>query len=142
MSFKNRSQFIKAQTSEKITLVHINAKRRIHVSTGHVTNVYSKVVPRFVEGLKQDGVELTKVYDVESIVIGSFHYDIETSTLSARFLSDANPSTNEYNHQSYTLCDSMLYKLPPVYRASRKFGYDNRSSDHNTRTTDLPSPPL
>lgn len=89
--FNNRAQFISAQASEKITLAHVSAKKRLYVFTGPVSNVYSKVVPYFVDGLKQDTQDLTKVNNLVSMPEGSFYYDIETSTLHTRLVGDVDP---------------------------------------------------
>lgn len=95
MQFKNRSEFINAASSEKITLAHVNAKARLYVFNGPTLDIYSKTVPHFVQSLKQDTQELTKVDNLASVVAGTFFYDIETSTLYTRLVGDADPSTVE-----------------------------------------------
>jgi hypothetical protein len=57
--------------------------------------VYSKVVPNFVAELKQDDQVLTRVDSQAAITEGTFYYDIVSSTLYARFFSDADPTTFE-----------------------------------------------
>jgi len=95
MSISNRAQFISAASSEKITLAHVTAKKRLYVFTGPVSNIFSKVVDSFVEQLKQDDTDLTKVDTAGEVVEGTFHYDIETSTLTTRLIGDVAPDTVE-----------------------------------------------
>lgn len=95
MQFQTRDEFTRASSSEKITLAQINAKARLYVFTGPVSNIYSKQVPYFVEALKQNDTDMTKVSDVGSVVGGTFFYDIETSTLHTRLTGDVDPKTVE-----------------------------------------------
>lgn len=95
MAFQNRSEFISAAASEKVTLVDVNAKARLYVFSGPTLSVYSKVVPHFVSGLKQDNTDLTQVNDLGSVIEGTFYYDIEASTLHMRLFGDADPSLVE-----------------------------------------------
>lgn len=95
MQFQNRDTFIKAVASEKITLVHIDAKTRAYVFDGPVSNIYSKFVPYFVSGLKQSDQELTKVESQAAVIEGTFFYDIQTSIVYFRPFSDADPQSVE-----------------------------------------------
>lgn len=92
---QNRSEFISAAASEKLTLAHVNAKARLYVFSGPVSDVYTKVVPYFVTELKQDNTDLTEVSDVGSVVEGTFYYDIETSTLHTHLTGSVDPSSVE-----------------------------------------------
>jgi hypothetical protein len=94
--FKTRDEFINAQSSEKLTMVHVHGKQRLYVFTGPSSNIYSKVVPYFVYELKQNDTYLTKVNSLVSIINpGQFYYDIKTSTIHVRPLSDLNPKAVE-----------------------------------------------
>lgn len=95
MQFQSRSEFISAASSEKITLAHVDAKKRLYVFAGPTANIYSKVVPHFVQALKQDNTDLTKVANLASVVEGSFYYDIKESTLYVRLNGDVTPDTVE-----------------------------------------------
>lgn len=92
-TFLNRSEFIDAQSSDKITLAQIDGKARLYVFAGPTANIYSKVTPYFVSGLQQDNQQLTEVANLASVVEGTFYYDPTTSTLYARFFGDIDPQT-------------------------------------------------
>jgi len=49
MQFLNRSEYISAQTSEKVILAQVDARTRLYVFSGPTLNIYSKVVPYFVQ---------------------------------------------------------------------------------------------
>lgn len=93
MSFDSREDFIKAQSSEKITMVHINARTRVYEWTIHAGSVYKKTVPHFVVGLKQDQSDLTEVADIGSVVEGTFFYDSDTGILYSHFTGSVDPTT-------------------------------------------------
>lgn len=93
MSFNDRNEFINAQSSEKITLAHVEARARLFEWTLHSGNTWKKVVPNFVVGLKQDQSNLTMVNDLGSVGEGAFYYDTVTGTLYAYFNSAADPIT-------------------------------------------------
>lgn len=95
MAIQNRTEFVSAAASEKVTLAKVNARQRLYVFSGPTLDIYSKVVPYFVVGLKQDNQDLAAVSELASVVEGTFYYDIVESTLYARFFSDADPQTVE-----------------------------------------------
>lgn len=95
MQFQNRSEFINAASSEKITLAQVNAKARLYVFSGPTMDIYTKQVPYFVDTLQQGDQLLTRVANLSSVTIGTFYYDIEESTLYVRPLADADPKTVE-----------------------------------------------
>ena len=92
---QNRTKYISAASSEKITLATVDAKARFYLFSGPTLDIYSKVVPYFVAGLKQDDTDLTPVANLASVVEGTFYYDIVESTLYARFTGDADPQDVE-----------------------------------------------
>lgn len=94
-TFVDRSEFINAANSEKITLATVEAKKRLYVFGGQTMGVYSKVVPNFLSGLKQDNQDLIPVSTTSSMAEGTFYYDIKSSTLFARFYGDVDPQTVE-----------------------------------------------
>jgi hypothetical protein len=95
MAINNRQEYINAQASEKITLATVDARTRLYVFSGPTMSIYSKVTPYFVTALKQDDQNLTAVANLASVTAGTFYYDIKTSTLYARFFSDADPQDVE-----------------------------------------------
>jgi hypothetical protein len=95
MPINNRAEFISAASSEKITLAQINAKKRLYVFSGPTLDIYSKVVPHFVVGLKQDDTDLSPVANLASVVEGTFFYDIEESTLYTRLIGSVAPDSVE-----------------------------------------------
>lgn len=95
MAFQNRSEFIKAASSEKITLATINAKARLYTFSGPSGLIYSKVVPNFVESVQQDDTPLTEWPTPTGLSAGTYHYDIESSTLYVRLIGDVSPKTVE-----------------------------------------------
>jgi len=95
MNFKTRQQFINSSASEKLTLVHLNGKKRLYVFNGDDAPIYSKQVPNFVVGLKQNEIDLIQVFDIDDIVEGSFYYDIINSILYCQMIGDINPNEAE-----------------------------------------------
>jgi len=95
MTYIPRSKFIQEQSSEKITLAHVNAKTRLYVFVDDDAPIYTKDVPYYVEALKQDDTDLVKVNAINLLVEGTFYYDIETGLLSAWFYDDALPNELE-----------------------------------------------
>ena len=122
-----RSEFISAASSEKITLVHVNAKKRLYIFNGPVSNVYSKTVPHFVDGLKQDNQDLVKVSELGAVVEGTFYYDIETSVLHARFFGDVAPTTVEViATYKFFYSDKTLTMTHDLLDISEDVNYDGR----------------
>lgn len=95
MSFTTRAEFTTAQTSEKITLAHIQATGRVYEWSVYSGSVYYKVSPYFVYSLKQGQVELTKVASIGAVVAGTFFYDVDTSTVYVRTIGSVDPKTVE-----------------------------------------------
>lgn len=96
MRFKNRAEFIEAESSEKLTMAHVHGKQRLYVFNGPSSLIYSKQVPYFVNRLKQNDNYFTRVGDLLSLTFqGQFYYDIKSSTLYFRPFSDLNPKTVE-----------------------------------------------
>lgn len=93
--FQSRSEFIGAASSEKITLAHVEARKRLYVWTSLGGGVYSKVVPYFVAGVKQDGADLSEVASSGAVVAGSFYYDVKSSTVFAHLTGSSDPATVE-----------------------------------------------
>ena len=96
MTALNRPDFIKQQSSEKITLAQLDARARLYVFNSPVSGIYSKTVPYFVAGIKQDETSLASVASILDITQpGQFYYDIKSSILYVRPYSDLAPSTVE-----------------------------------------------
>jgi hypothetical protein len=95
VQFQSRDQFTKQAASEKITLVHIDAKTRAYIFNGPVASIYSKQVPYFVSGVKQNDQDLVRVDSLASVTEGTFYYDIETGTFHFRPFDDEDPQTQE-----------------------------------------------
>jgi len=95
MSFNDRSEFIQAQASEKLTIAHVHATNRLVNWSLFSGAIYSKVVPYFAVDLKQKTTELTQVFSFGSIVEGSWLYETDTSTLYTWLPSSVDPATQE-----------------------------------------------
>ena len=94
MRFKTRNEFINSAESEKLTLVHIHARKRLYTFSGSGP-IYSKVVPFFVYQIKQNNRYVNRVNSEAELVAGTFYYDITSSTLYTHLHSDANPKEVE-----------------------------------------------
>lgn len=94
-TFNDRSEFINAASSEKITLATIEAKKRLYVWVNVGGGIYSKVVPNFVTKLKQDDQELNEFNSLVGLPEGYFYYEVKTSTLYAHFNGSVAPNTVE-----------------------------------------------
>ena len=92
--FKNRSEFISNQTSEKITLVHLHAKQRLYSFTIYSGSIYKRVCP-FVVELKQNDMNLIKVSNLAAVTAGTFFYDIKNGILYTHLSDNSNPAVNE-----------------------------------------------
>jgi len=96
MRFNTRSEYIQSEASEKLTLVHVHGKQRLYVFSGPSSFIYSKVVPYFVNRVKQNDIYLNRVSQLSNVSFpGDFYYDIKTSTLYVRPLSDLDPKDFE-----------------------------------------------
>lgn len=96
MRFKTRNEFINAQASEKLAMVHVHGKQRLYVFSGPSSLIYSKIVPYFVYEMKQDDLYLDRVLSLDQLLsAGQFYYDIKTSTLYVRPYSDVSPKSVE-----------------------------------------------
>lgn len=93
MSFQNRTEFTKAQSSEKITLAHIEARTRLFEWTSEGGNVWSKTVPYFVVGLKQDQANMVDHGQLAGLNEGMFYYDTVEGKLYAHFDGGVDPTT-------------------------------------------------
>lgn len=91
MSLNTRAKFINAQSSEKIILAHVQGRARLYNWTIHSGDIYVKIVPHFVVGLKQDDLALSSVSSIGAITEGTFFYDSLEGKLYAHFSTNANP---------------------------------------------------
>lgn len=127
MQFNNRDEFKKAASSEKITLAHVDGKRRLYVFSSPTADVYSKAVPFYVVGLKQDDTDLTEVSSLADVVAGTFYYDAKNSTLYTRLVGDADPATVEvivtyrlfFSNKSITTTNDLTDVADHVFYAGR-----------------------
>ncbi len=92
-SFTDRTDYITAQTSEKLTLAHVHGRERLFIWNGPTADIFNRSVNHFVYELHQDLQKLTRVSLLASVVEGTFFYDIPNGTLHARFFNDDDPST-------------------------------------------------
>lgn len=95
MSFQSRSEFIEAQSSEKLTLVHIQATTRLVNWTLFSGAIYYKDTDAFAVEVAESTTNLSEASDVGSMFEGSFYYDIQTSRLYIWNFSDTNPNDTE-----------------------------------------------
>ena len=94
MSFTDRSEFISAQASEKLTIAHIHANARIYSWTVFSGNIYQKTVPYFSTTLKQGSTPITQVFSIGSLTANTWFYETDTSTLYTN-LNGTDPNTVE-----------------------------------------------
>lgn len=95
MGFNTRTQFITAQSSEKMTLAHVEARSRLYEWTVYSGSIYQKTVPYFVIGLKQNDDSLVAHTTNVSLPAGKFFYNTVTGILYAHFNGSVNPNTIE-----------------------------------------------
>ena len=81
MSFNNRSEYINAQSSEKITLAHVDARQRILPWTLDSGTVYYKDVSNFVVSVHNELTQLTQVSSVGTIITNTWFYDTAAGRL-------------------------------------------------------------
>ena len=93
MSFKTRKEFTTAQSSEKLTLAHVEARARLFEWVSEGGGVYSKVVPYFVVGLKKDQDTMVAHTGVAGLNEGMFYYDTVLGKLYAHFMGSVDPTT-------------------------------------------------
>lgn len=74
--FKTRDEYIEAEVSEKITLVHLSAASPVYNFDNPSTNVYTKQSKYIVTGIK-DFTEASS----SSVAIGEWYFDVPTRTL-------------------------------------------------------------
>jgi len=80
--FDSYSEFMDANSSEKLTLAHVSAFARLHNFTLDSGNLYKRVTNHVVTQVKRLDVYLTKVDDAVSVDDETkFYFDINTSTL-------------------------------------------------------------
>lgn len=78
-------------SSEKVTLVTMQAEKIAKIFTLHSGSIYKRQVEHFVESVKSEGVALTSVSSIASITNNSFFYDIINKTLYLQCSGGANP---------------------------------------------------
>ena len=95
MSFKTRAEFTSAQSSEKLTLVHVDARTRLFEWTLHAGSVWVKNTPHYAVGLKQGSVDMVIATSEVGLNENMFYYDPKTSNLYAHFDGSVDPTTIE-----------------------------------------------
>ena len=75
-------------SSEKITLVTCEAVKPSKLFTLYSGTTYKKIVPHFVVGVKNSGVNLTEGYDEDSLDPGDYYFDATVKTLYVNVGSD------------------------------------------------------
>jgi hypothetical protein len=95
MSFNNRTEFKLAQASEKITLAHVQAKKRLVIWQNEGGDIYSKFVPYFVVGIALGSQNLVSVNNVGNLVAGTFYYSPEEGKVYIFNPASENPDENE-----------------------------------------------
>ncbi len=78
---KTYETFIEEVISEKITLAHVHCKWRAFTFTNYSGNIQQKTMDHFVSDVDQDSVSLTKAADRDSVIEGTFFFDITTNIL-------------------------------------------------------------
>ncbi len=80
--FKTYTDFSETTTSEKITLAHVHAKS--YILTGfsvYSGNIYERSADHVVTEIKDNGAELTLANDKDSVISGTYFYEIETNKI-------------------------------------------------------------
>lgn len=95
MAFNNRSEFISAQASEKLTLAHVHATARLHLWTVYVGTIWSRSVSYFVTELKVGTVALTKVANKGSVTPGTFAYEPAEGKVYVNMSDSSDPNLSE-----------------------------------------------
>ena len=123
----NRSQFINAASSEKLTLAIIKANKRVINFELESGTIYSKTVPFFVQSVKTVDTLLTKANSA-AIVTGEFYYD----SLEGKLYVDVGADTVDFeiivtyklhfSNNSITLPHDLLYTSPDVHFDGRIVG--------------------
>jgi len=81
MSFDSRSEFIEAQSSEKITLVHVTGRGRVLPFNLVGGTVYSKTVSYYVTAVHNSLNELTQAASEGSVSGGQYFFNPQTNKL-------------------------------------------------------------
>ena len=115
MSFQSRDEFIKAQSSNKLTLVHIESRNRL-INWEFVNgSTYRKSVAYVTVGLKQDQTDLSYTSNL-SLNEGQFRYDPTQGYVYAHFNGSIDPSTANiaatYRHFFSTMSLTAPWDLP------------------------------
>ena len=95
MTFNSRDEFISAQASEKMTLVHAHATTRLTVWFDEGGGLYSKDVPHFVTELNNGDTPLTLVSGLGSVTPGTFYYSPQLGKVYAHNTGSVDPATVE-----------------------------------------------
>ena len=91
MDFKNRSDFIKASSSEKLTMLHIDGKRRVVSWSLDSGSIYVSTTKHYVVNLNVG----TQVLSKAAVVEGTWFYDPKTSKLYTHLSGSVDPTTTE-----------------------------------------------
>lgn len=75
MGFNNRTQFVNAQASEKITLVHLEANKRLLSWVAHSGSIYKQPINNYLVSLAKEDNTITEVSSLGSIVENTWFYD-------------------------------------------------------------------
>ena len=93
MSFENRTEFITAQASEKLTLATVEARARLYEWVVHSGSIYKKTLSYYAVDLYENQTQMTEVADLGSVTEGEWYYDPSTSILYAHFTGSVDPTT-------------------------------------------------
>lgn len=94
MGFQNRSEFIKSQASEKITLVQIEATAPLLEWTLDSGSIYKRQTSYYAIGLKHIQTDLVEATSA-AVVEGEFFYDPLTSTIYTHIPGGTDPSLDQ-----------------------------------------------
>lgn len=95
MAFTNRTQFTESAASEKLILAHVNAVTRLVTWTLDSGAIYKRQTTHFVNALKKNDVDLTRVATLGDLAQGTFYYDIFNSTLYTWLDDSSDPQIHE-----------------------------------------------
>lgn len=126
MGFQNRSEFISAQASEKVTLAQVEANAPLREWTLQSGDIYTKVVSYFVIGMYQGDTALSEAAS-SSVTEGEWYYDTATSTIYIHVTGGGDPGLVEtIVRYQFHFADAPITASYDLINTSAHVHYDGR----------------